>query len=61
MSAKQIEIKWIYSAIGRPKVQHDTIRGLGLRKLQQVRKLNDTPAIRGMIFKVKHLVKVLGE
>lgn len=61
MASKEIEIKWIYSAIGRSKDQHDTIRGLGLRKLNQVRKVPDTPEIRGMIFKVKHLLKVLGE
>lgn len=61
MPAKTIEIKWIYSEIGCPQDQRDTIRGLGLRKLQDVRKVPNTPEVRGMIFKVKHLLKVLGE
>jgi large subunit ribosomal protein L30 len=45
------------SAIGRPQRQRDTLRGLGLRKLNQERILEDTPAIRGMINKVSHLVE----
>lgn len=45
------------SAIGRPQRQRDTLRGLGLRKLNQERILEDTPSIRGMINKVSHLVE----
>lgn len=45
------------SVIGRPQRQRDTVRGLGLRKLHSERILEDTPAIRGMIRKVSHLVE----
>jgi len=55
--AGQIKVKLIRSGIGFPKDQRDTIKGLGLRKLQQTRILNDTPAIRGMINKIIHLVE----
>ncbi|MBU2512448.1 50S ribosomal protein L30 [bacterium] len=55
--AGQLEVKLIKSGIGFPRDQRDTIKGLGLRKLQQSRILNDTPAIRGMIKKIIHLVE----
>lgn len=45
------------SAIGRPKRQRETLRGLGITKMHQERILNDTPAIRGMINKVSHLIE----
>jgi large subunit ribosomal protein L30 len=45
------------SCIGRPKSQRETLRGLGLTKMHQERILNDTPAIRGMIAKVDHLIE----
>lgn len=45
------------SPIGRPQRQRDTVRGLGLRKLHSEKTLNDTPAIRGMLAKVAHLVE----
>jgi len=53
----KIKVKQRKSAIGRSQRQRDTLRGLGLRKLNQERILNDTPAIRGMINKVSHLVE----
>jgi large subunit ribosomal protein L30 len=46
------------SGIGRNQRQRDTLRGLGLTRLHQTRELQDTPAIRGMINKVSHLVEV---
>ncbi len=46
------------SVIGSNKRQRDTVLGLGLKKLNQSRSLEDTPAVRGMIYKVKHLVEV---
>ena len=46
------------SVIGATQKQRETIRGLGLRRLNQVRILNNTPAIRGMVKKVLHLVSV---
>jgi len=57
--ADKIRVKLVKSGIGRPQKHKDTLRGLGLTKLNKVVELNDTPAIRGMIFKVKHLVQVL--
>lgn len=55
----KIKIKYVHSPIGREKSQGDTIKGLGLRKLNETRELLDTPSIRGMIRKVSHLVKVI--
>ena len=46
------------SAIGRAQNQKDTINALGLTRLQQKVEHNDTPQIRGMVEKVKHLVEV---
>lgn len=53
----KIKVTQRKSAIGRPQNQRDTLRGLGLRKLNQSRILEDTPAVRGMINKVSHLVE----
>jgi len=49
------------SPIGRPKEQRATLKGLGLDKLHRTRDLEDTPAVRGMINKVRHLVRIDGE
>ena len=46
------------SPIGRPGDQRATLIGLGLNKINRTRELEDTPAIRGMIAKVSHLVRV---
>ena len=46
------------SPIGHPRDQRKTLIGLGLNKMNRTRELEDTPAIRGMIDKVKHLVRV---
>jgi large subunit ribosomal protein L30 len=46
------------SPIGREKSQRDTLKGLGLNKINRSRTLEDTPSVRGMIEKVKHLVRV---
>jgi large subunit ribosomal protein L30 len=54
----KLRIKWVKSAIGYSKKQKETIRCLGLRKLQQIVEHEDHPAIRGMIRKVSHLVRV---
>ncbi len=53
-----LRVKYVRSAIGRPKDQKETIRALGFRKLQQTVEHQDHPAIRGMIRKVSHLVQV---
>ncbi len=58
MAKKTIKVTQIGSTIGRPDSQKATLIGLGLNKMHKTRELEDTPAIRGMIKKVSHLVKV---
>jgi len=61
MAKKTITVKYIRSAIGRPKDQIDTIKGLGLRRIRDERTLPNIPEVRGMIKKVIHLVEVVKE
>ncbi len=56
-SGKKVRVTQIGSPIGRPKDQRQTLVGLGLNKLHRSRELEDTPAVRGMIAKVSHLVR----
>lgn len=56
MSRVRVTLK--RSLIGRPETQRRTVRSIGLRKLNSVVELEDTPAIRGQLHKVKHLIKV---
>jgi large subunit ribosomal protein L30 len=56
--SKRVRITQIGSPIGRRSDQRDTLKGLGLNRLHRSRELEDTPAVRGMITKVHHLVKV---
>ena len=51
-------VKQVKSAIGRQGYQRKTLIGLGLNKINKERELEDTPSIRGMIKKVKHLVVI---
>jgi len=53
-----LRVTQIRSAIRRPKDQEATLRGLGLGKMHRTRELEDTPSVRGMINKIKHLVRV---
>ncbi|MBN2405137.1 MAG: 50S ribosomal protein L30 [Coriobacteriia bacterium] len=55
---KTLTITQVKSGIGFPKDQKATVRALGLKRLNQTVVLPDNPAVRGMVFKVKHLVKV---
>ena len=55
---KKLKITQIKSGIGSPLDQKRTIRALGLKRMNDSVEQADTPAVRGMIFKVKHLVKV---
>ena len=57
MAKPKIKVVQIRSAIGREGSQRKTLIGLGLNKIGRVRELEDTPAVRGMINKVKHLVR----
>ena len=54
-----IRVKQVGSPIGRPRDQRATLVGLGLNKMHRTRELEDTPAVRGMIRKVQHLVEVV--
>jgi len=55
---KTLTVRQIHSQARRPATQEATLRGLGLGKIGRVKTLEDTPAIRGMIRKVAHLVEV---
>lgn len=52
----RLTITWRKSAIGYNQDQKDTIRKLGFRRLNQTLEIDDTPALRGMVHKVEHLV-----
>jgi large subunit ribosomal protein L30 len=56
---KKIKIKKTGSLIRQPQNQIRIVKGLGLRKTNSTREIEDTPSVRGMISKVAHLVKVL--
>jgi len=59
MARKQtIHVRQVKSGIGYAKDQKATLRGLGLRRMNQMVELEDTPAIRGMVNKVTHLVHI---
>lgn len=55
---KSLRVRWVRSDIGFPRDMRETIRGLGLHRLHESVERPDTPAIRGMINKVRHLVEV---
>ncbi|MDN3713121.1 50S ribosomal protein L30 [Paracoccus cavernae] len=59
--AKTIVVKQIGSPIRRPAVQRETLKGLGLNKMNRTRELEDTPAVRGMVNKIPHLVTIIEE
>lgn len=54
-----LKVKLVRSVIGTKQSHRETVRGLGLRKLNSESVLQDTPEVRGMINKVAYLVKVL--
>ena len=56
---KTLTVKLVRSINGTRQSHRDTVRGLGLRKLNSTKVLEDTPAVRGMINKVDYLVQVL--
>ncbi|MEL0111968.1 MAG: 50S ribosomal protein L30 [Rickettsiales bacterium] len=57
-SKKTVRVTQIGSPIRRQKDQRATLIGLGLNKMHKTRELEDTPSVRGMIDKVKHMVRV---
>ena len=56
---KTIKVQLVRSPIGCRATHRATLRGLGLKKLNSVRELEDTPAVRGMINKVDYLVRIV--
>ena len=58
---KKITVEQIGSPLRRPGEQRATLIGLGLNKMNRRAELEDTPAVRGMIRKVQHLVRVVDE
>ena len=55
---KTVKVTQVRSGLGRKKDQVQTLTGLGLGKIRKTRELEDTPSVRGMINRVKHLVEV---
>ena len=60
-AGKTVTVRQVRSAARRPAIQTATLKGLGLGKMHRERTLEDTPAVRGMIRAVQHLVEVVGE
>ncbi len=60
-SAKTLTVEQIRSPNRRTRVQEQTLIGLGLNKINRRRTLKDTPCVRGMIHKVRHLVRVVDQ
>ncbi len=58
MASKKLRITWKRSGIGQRADQRRTVRALGLRRLGHSVEHDDSPSIRGMIFKVRHLIEV---
>ncbi|MGH9174907.1 MAG: 50S ribosomal protein L30 [Vicinamibacterales bacterium] len=61
MAEKTLTMTWKKSGIGYPRDQRNTIKSLGFTRLNQTIEKPDTPSIRGMVYKVRHLVHVDGE
>jgi large subunit ribosomal protein L30 len=57
-AAKRVKVKLVRSTIGFNETQAKTVQGMGLRRLNHTVELADTPATRGMIHKVRHLVVI---
>lgn len=59
--AEKLKLTYFRSAIGRSKDQKDTVRSLGFHRLNQTVEKPDNESVRGMIYKVRHLVRVENE
>ena len=55
---KKIKVRLLRSVAGCKQTHRDTVRGLGLRRINQVVEVEDSPAVRGMINSVAHLVRI---
>ena len=60
-SGRTVTVEQIASPHRRPGIQQQTLIGLGLNKMRRRRTLEDTPAVRGMIHKIRHLVRVIDD
>ncbi|MFM2356319.1 MAG: ribosomal protein [Pseudomonadota bacterium] len=58
---KTIVVEQYASAARRPAIQTATLKGLGLNKIRRQRELEDTAAVRGMVNKISHLVRIVEE
>ncbi|MDH3744156.1 MAG: 50S ribosomal protein L30 [Acidobacteriota bacterium] len=56
---KTIQIRQVRSPIGRPPKQRQVLDSLGLRRIRHVVERQDTPAVRGMVAKIPHLVEIV--
>jgi len=61
MASKKVKITLVRSPVGQMAKHRECVRGLGLRRMHQTVELEDTPAVRGMINKVRYLLAVEGE
>jgi large subunit ribosomal protein L30 len=59
--AATIRIRQVRSPVGRPRNQREVLRGLGLRRIRHEVERQDTPAVRGMVAKIPHLVEIVEE
>ncbi|MBF0157984.1 MAG: 50S ribosomal protein L30 [Magnetococcales bacterium] len=59
--AKQLRIQQFRSQIGQPEAQRRVLRSLGLTKMNQIRTVPDLPPLRGMVDKIRHLVRIIEE
>lgn len=55
---KKIKVTLVHSAIGFSKTHKATLKALGLRRLHQTVEHEDTPALRGMLYKISHLIRI---
>jgi len=58
-AGQTIKVKQLRSGIGFQRKQKETLRSLGLRRLNQVVELPDNPSVRGMVYAVRHLVEII--
>ena len=58
---KTLRIRQVASMIGRPRPQREVLRGLGLRRIRHEVEREDSPAVRGMVAKIPHLVEIVEE
>ena len=59
MADKVIRVRQVRSGIGRPRKQREVLRSLGLRRIRHEVVREDSPAVRGMVAKIPHLVEIV--